>query len=69
MEFVFLTNEEKAAVFESLDSKEKNCLPCVENILQKIAGVYINKAGYHPEMADIYRNVSTTISHLNNFNQ
>lgn len=59
-----LTEEEKNVVLSSLDSKEKDSIPFAESILQKIAGIYINKAGYHPEMADFYRYAASTLSDL-----
>ena len=65
MDFVRLTEDEKNAVLSSLDPKEKDSIPMAESILQKIAGIYINKAGYHPEMADIYRSVAGILSDLN----
>lgn len=64
MEFVRLTEEEKKEVLNNLDPTEKESLQIAESILQKIAGVYINKAGYHPEMAGIYQEVAGTLSDL-----
>ena len=64
MEFVRLTEEEKKEVLNNLDSREKDALQIAESILQKIASVYINKAGYHPEMAGIYQNVAGILSEL-----
>ena len=64
MDFVRLTEDERKAVLSSLDPKEKDSISMAESILQKIAGVYINKAGYHHEMADIYRAVAGILSDL-----
>lgn len=64
MDFVRLTEDEKKVVLSSLDPKEKEFIPFAESILQKIAGVYINKPGYHPEMADLYRYAASTLSDL-----
>ena len=64
MDFTKLTSDEKNMVLSSLDTKEKESLLFAESIVQKIAGIYINKAGYHPEMADIYRNVAGSLSDL-----
>lgn len=64
MEFVRLTKEEEEQVLNSLDPNEKESLPFAESILQKIAGVYINKAGYCPEMTGIYQNVAGVLSEL-----
>lgn len=63
MDFVRLTEEEKKEVLNNLDLTEKNALQTTESILQKIAGVYINKH-CHPEMADIYRLVAGIMSDL-----
>ena len=68
MEFVRLTEEEKKNVLNNLDPTEKDALQIAESILQKIAGIYINKAGYHPETADIYRTVAGTLSDLKSEN-
>ena len=65
MDFIKLTEEEMRLILKSLDKEEIACLSQTESILQKIAGVYINKAGCHPEMADLYRFIATTISRLN----
>ena len=62
MDFVRLTEEEKKEVLNNLDPIERNALQIAESILQKIAGIYINKAGYHPEKADLYRNAASTLS-------
>ena len=64
MDFVRLTEEEKKEVLNNLDPAEKDSVQIAESILQKIAGIYINKEGYHPEMADIYRLVAGTLSEL-----
>ena len=64
MDFIRLTNEERKEVLSSLDDQEKASMSLAESILQKIAGVYINRVGYHPEMADLYRNVAGTLSEL-----
>lgn len=64
MDFVRLKEEEKGILLSNLDSTEKDSLPIAESILQKIAGIYINKAGYHPEMADLYRFVASTLYDL-----
>ena len=66
MDFIKLTEDERRLVLKSLDKEEIACLSQTESILQKIAGVYINKAGRHPEMHDLYRLVAATISDLNN---
>lgn len=68
MEFVRLTEEEKKEVLNNLDPKEKDALQLAESTLHKIAGVYINRAGYHPEMADLYRFVAGTLSDLKDVN-
>ena len=65
MDFVRLTEEEKKEVLNNLDSKEMEALQVAESIIQKIAGIYINRAGYHPEMADLYRNVAAVLLELN----
>lgn len=64
MDFVRLTEKEKSEVLSNLEQAEKDILPIAESIMQKIAGVYINRADYHPEIADIYRNVASSISDL-----
>ncbi len=64
MDFVKLTEEEKKEVLNNLDPTERDALQIAESILQKIAGIYINKAGYHPEMVDIYSLVAGTLSEL-----
>ncbi len=64
MEFVRLSEEEKQIVLSSLGQSEKDVLPIAESILQRIAGIYINKANYHPEMADLYRMVAGVLSDL-----
>ena len=50
-------------VLISLSQKEKDVLPIAGSILQRIAGIYINKEG-NPEMADMYRLVAGTFSDL-----
>lgn len=64
MDFIKLTQDEKEEVLNNLDQKEKVSIKIAESILQKIAGIYINKAGYHPEMADFYRNVAGSLRDL-----
>ena len=64
MEFVRLTEEEKKKVLNNLDSTEKDALQVAESVLQKIAGVYINNAGYHPEVVGIYQKVAGVLSEL-----
>lgn len=64
MEFIRLTEEEQKEVLDNLNQNEREVLETAEQILQKIAGIYINKPGYHPEMADIYRLVAGTMSDL-----
>lgn len=67
MDFVRLTEEEKEIVLNDLDLEEKDSLPFAESILQKIAGIYINKAGYHPEMANLYNLVAGVLSDLRQY--
>ena len=64
MDFVRLTEDEKKDVLSSLVPTEMDSLPIAECILQKIAGIYISKGGYHPEMADLYRFVASVLSDL-----
>ena len=64
MEFIRLTEEEQKEVLDNLNQNEREVLETAEQILQKIAGIYINKPSYHPEMADIYRLVAGTMSDL-----
>ena len=63
MECIRLSEEEKQMVLISLSQKEKDVLPIAGSILQRIAGIYINKEG-NPEMADMYRLVAGTFSDL-----
>lgn len=69
MEFVKLTEDEKKEILKNLDSNEKDSLSIAESVLQRIAGIYINKAGQYPEMADVYRNVAGTLSDLKEFDR
>ncbi|MBR5730038.1 MAG: hypothetical protein IKX61_07545 [Prevotella sp.] len=64
MNFVRLTEKEKKDLLSCLDPIEKDSLFIAESILQKIAGIYISKAGYHPEMADMYRFAANSLSEL-----
>ncbi len=64
MVFIRLTEEEKKVVLSELGHEEKNSLLLAKSIIQKIAGVYINKAGCHPEMADLYRDVASSLVDL-----
>jgi len=63
MDFIELTETEKKELIGMFEQHEIDSLSMAESILQKIAGIYIKKGSY-PEMADLYREVASTLSGL-----
>lgn len=56
------SEEMKKSVLNSLDADEKNVLMLSKGIMDKVSGYFINK--YNPEMADIFRSISSLLLNL-----
>jgi len=56
------SEEMKKSVLNNLNADEKNVLMLSKGIMDKVSGYYIHK--YSPEMADIFRSISSLLSNL-----